>query len=99
MNARERFEKVRNEQRNRFSLRTRLTVFVTVEMLVCVLVAYGLDQLLNNVLELEWTVLLEIELICSCLFVGILVRVHSVTKKALKSLHFPTKYAIITARE
>ena len=26
-------------------------------------------------------------------------RVHSVTKKALKSLHFPTKYAIITARE
>ena len=73
MNARERFEKVRNEQRNRFSLRTRLTVFVTVEMLVCVLVAYGLDQLLNNVLELEWTVPLEIELICSCLFVGILV--------------------------
>lgn len=28
-----------------------------------------------------------------------LTRVHSVTKKALKSLHFPTKYAIITARE
>ena len=73
MNARERFEKVRNEQRNRFSLRTRLTVFVTVEMLVCVLVAYGLDQLLNNVLELAWTVPLEIELVCSCLFVGILV--------------------------
>ena len=73
MNTRERFEKVRNEQRNRFSLRTQLTVFVTVEMLVCVLVAYGLDQLLNNVLELEWTVPLEIELVCSCLFVGILV--------------------------
>mgnify|MGYP002508436222 CR=1 FL=1 len=73
MNARERFEKVRNEQRNRFSLRTWLTVFVTVEMLVCVLVAYGLDQLLNNVLELEWTVPLEIELVCSYLFVGILV--------------------------
>ena len=73
MNTRERFEKVRNEQRNRFSLRTRLTVFVTVEMLVCVLVAYGVDRLLNNVLELGWTVPLEIELICSCLFVGILV--------------------------
>ena len=28
-----------------------------------------------------------------------IIRVHSVTKKALKSLHFPTKYAIITARE
>ena len=73
MNTRERFEKVRNEQRNRFSLRTRLTVFVTVEMLVCVLVAYGVDRLLNNVLELGWTVPLEIELICSCLFVGLLV--------------------------
>ena len=30
---------------------------------------------------------------------SIVYRVHSVTKKALKSLHFPTKYAIITARE
>lgn len=37
MNTRERFEKVRQEQRNRFSLRTRLTALVTMEMLVCVL--------------------------------------------------------------
>ena len=39
MTVRERFDKVRKEQRNRFSLRTRLTVLVTLEMLACVLCA------------------------------------------------------------
>ncbi len=71
MTVRERFEKVRQEQRNRFSLRTRLTALVTLEMLVCVLVAYGLDQLFNEVFP--WTVPLEIELVGVCLLIGILV--------------------------
>ena len=71
MNVRERFEKVRQEQRNRFSLRTRLTALVTLEMLVCVLVSYGLDQLFNEVFP--WTVPLEIELVGVCLLIGILV--------------------------
>ena len=71
MNARERVEKVRREQQNRFSLRTRLTALVTLEMLVCVLVAYGLDQLFNEVFP--WTVPLEIELVGVCLLIGILV--------------------------
>ena len=73
MNTREMFEQVRKEQRNRFSLRTRLTVLVTLEMIVCVLVAYAADQLLNNVLSLAFEVPLEIELFCACLFIGILV--------------------------
>jgi signal transduction histidine kinase len=73
VNTRERFEKVRQEQQNRFSLRTRLTVYVTLEMLICVLIAYGLDQLLNNVLELGWEVPLFVELLTICLLVGILV--------------------------
>ena len=71
MTVRDRFEKVRQEQRNRFSLRTRLTALVTLEMLVCVLVAYGLDQLFNEVFP--WTVPLEIELVGVCLLIGILV--------------------------
>ena len=71
MNTRERFEKVRREQQNRFSLRTRLTALVTLEMLVCVLVAYGPDQLFNEVFP--WTVPLEIELVGVCLLIGILV--------------------------
>ena len=71
MNTRERFEKVRQEQRNRFSLRTRLTALVTLEMLVCVLISYGVDQLLNKVFP--WEVPLELELVSVCLLVGILV--------------------------
>ncbi len=71
MNVRERFEKVRTEQRNRFSLRTRLTALVTVEMLVCVLIAYGLDLLFNKVFP--WQIPLELELVGVCLLVGILV--------------------------
>ena len=73
MNTRERFDKVRQEQQHRFSLRTRLTGLVTLEMIVCVLIAYGLDQLLNRVLPFGWTVPLELELICSCLLIGLLV--------------------------
>ena len=73
MNTRERFEKVRSEQRNRFSLRTRLTMLVTFEMICCILVAYGLDILFNRVIHLEWEVPLELELLCVCLLIGILV--------------------------
>ena len=72
MNTRERFEKVRREQQNHFSLRTRLTVFVTLEMILCVLVAYCLDRLLNNVLSLRWKIPLELELLCTCLLIGLL---------------------------
>ncbi len=71
MTVRERFEKVRREQRNRFSLRTRLTALVTLEMLVCVLMSYGLDLLFNQVFP--WEVPLEIEFVGVCLLVGILV--------------------------
>jgi len=62
MTTRERFEKVRREQRNRFSLRTRLTALVTAEMLLCVLLAYGLDLFFNQVIPMEWEVPLTIEL-------------------------------------
>ena len=71
MTTRELFDKVRKEQRNRFSLRTRLTTLVTLEMLVCILVAYGLGLLFNSVFP--WKVPLELELLCVCLLVGILV--------------------------
>ena len=73
MTVREHFYNVRKEQHNRFSLRTRLTALVTLEMLVCVLFAYGLDQLLNNVLSIGWEVPLELEMVGSCLLIGILV--------------------------
>lgn len=71
MNVRERFIRVRTQQKNRFSLRTRLTLLVTVEMLFCILVAYGLDQLLNRVLFPGFTIPLELELLGTCLLVGL----------------------------
>lgn len=73
MTVRERFEKVRREQRNRFSLRTRLTALVTVEMLVCILIAYTLDLIFNDLLSIPWEVPLELELFCTCLLIEILV--------------------------
>ena len=76
MNTRERYEKVRREQLNRFGLRTRLTALVTVEMLCSILIAFGLDQLLNKVISLPWEVPLTFELIAVSLFVGILVTSH-----------------------
>ena len=76
MNTRERYEKVCREQLNRFSLRTRLTVLVTVEMLCSILIAFGLDQLLNKVISLPVEVPLTFELIAVSLFVGILVTSH-----------------------
>jgi signal transduction histidine kinase len=76
MTVREAFEKVRNDQRNRFGLRTRLTLLVTSEMLIGAMAAYGLDQLLNNVLSLGWEVPLALELVSVCLLVGILFTGH-----------------------
>ena len=71
MNTRESFEKVRAELKNPFSLRMRLIVLVTLEMLVCIGIAYGLDLLFNQVFP--WKVPLTLELIAVCLLVGILV--------------------------
>ena len=73
MNPIERFQKVRTEHRNRFSLRARLTILVTLEMLLCLLIAYGIDQLLKNVLKTGWNIPLELELVGSCLMIGLVV--------------------------
>ena len=64
-------KKARTGKQNRFDLRAKLTTLVTLEMLVCVLVAYGVDQLLNK--AFPWTVPLELELIGACLLIGIVV--------------------------
>jgi len=72
MTVRERYEKVRREQRNRFSLRTRLTALVTVEMLLCALLSLGLDVFLRDILHLQWEPPMVVEFIGICLLVGIL---------------------------
>ncbi len=73
MTVRERFEKIRRDQSNRFSLRTRLIVIVTTEMLFCILLSNGLDLFLKHVVHIQWEIPLTLELLFVCLLVGILV--------------------------
>ena len=61
MTTRELFDKVRKDRKIRFSLRTRMTLFVTLEMVGCVLLVYGLDYLLNHLLPFQWDVPLVVE--------------------------------------
>ena len=73
MTPREMFEKVRTDTRIRFSLRSRMTVFVTLELLICIPVSYGLDALLTKVLNIAIQIPLAVELLFVSLLVGILV--------------------------
>lgn len=72
MNTRERFDKVRRERNNRFSLRARLTALVTAEMIFCVILVYGLDVLLKEVIHIPWEIPMELEFLSVCLLIGIL---------------------------
>lgn len=72
MTTRELFDKVRKDRKIRFSLRTRMTLFVTLEMVGCVLLVYGLDYLLNHVLPIQWDVPLVVEGPVVCAIVGII---------------------------
>ena len=72
MTVRERFEKIRQDQNNRFSLRTRLIVIVTTEMLFCILASNALDLFLKHVVRLQFDIPLTVELLLMCLIVGIL---------------------------
>ena len=73
MKARERFNAARYHRKNRFSLRLRLMLMVSAELLVCVLVAMGLYIWLQNVIPLSPTVLLFLLLICIGLTIGMVV--------------------------
>ena len=73
MNTREQFEHVRSKRKNPFSLRVRLTAFVTVELLICIPLAYGIDALVKNVLQLPFEIPLFLDMVFVCLLVGLLV--------------------------
>lgn len=73
MNVRESFEKVRNQQRSRLSLRARMTLLVAGELVVCILAAYGIDILLHDVMGLAWSVPVVVETLAICLLIGTVV--------------------------
>lgn len=72
MKSREIFEQVRL-QNKRFGLNTRLVVFVTLEIEVCVLIALGVDALLERFVRLPFDVPLIIELLTVSLLISVLV--------------------------
>ena len=71
MKAREAFERIRHQRDNKFSLRVRMTLMVSVEILICVILSYSLSSLLNNIIHIKIPILLE--LIVPSLFIGVLV--------------------------
>ena len=75
MKRRELFEEVR-ERKNRFGLQTRLVLFVTIEIEICVLVALGIDALLNQFVSLPFEIPFIVELISVSFLVGILVTIQ-----------------------
>lgn len=75
MKKREIFEEVRMRN-GRFGLQTRLVLFVTIEIEICILAALGIDALLNRFIPLPFEVPLILELISVSLLVGILVTIQ-----------------------
>ena len=72
MKTRELFEAAR-ERKNRFGLRTRLVIFVTLEIEICILIAVGIDALLQYVFEIPYEIPLLLELVGISMLVGLLV--------------------------
>ena len=75
MKKREIFEEVRMRN-NRFGLQTRLVLFVTIEIEICILVALGIDALLGRFVPLPFEIPLVLELISISLLVGVLVTIQ-----------------------
>lgn len=82
MKTREMFEQIRNRKMSRFSLRVRLTLLVSAELVACVLIAVGIYLLLDGLVPLNSTTLLLIDLIVIGLLIG------SVVTSLLSKLFF-----------
>lgn len=72
MKARELFEEAR-QRKNRFSLRNRLTLLVTLELVVCVILAVAVDILLAEYFPDFWTMPQWVDLILFSSLIGLFV--------------------------
>ena len=73
MKAKETFERIRQQKKNRFSLRVRLVLLVSAEIVISILLALGLSELLNNLLPVNEEIPFLLELIVLSLLIGIFV--------------------------
>lgn len=69
LKTRETFENIRN-QSNRMSLRFRLTILVSIELVVCILIALGVWVLLRDHITINSNLLLLIALVVISLIIG-----------------------------
>ena len=69
MNTQQRDLNTRKE--NPFGFRFRLTFFVTLEMLICLLISQGINKVINKFVQVNWSFPMELEQIIVCLLVGI----------------------------
>lgn len=67
----EAFERIRNQEKNKLSLRVRMTFMVSAEIIVCVMLAYAMTLLINNIASV--TIPIWLELIVFSLLIGLLV--------------------------
>ena len=70
MKAKEAFERIRQQKNNRFSLRVRLILLVSAEIVVSLLLALGLSELLNSLLPVNVKIPLFLEVIVLGLLIG-----------------------------
>lgn len=70
MKTREIFEDIRKQPKNPFSLRVRLTLLVTIELVSCILLALALFYLLEDVIPLNSPLLLFLNLVVTSLLIG-----------------------------
>lgn len=73
MKAKETFERIRRQKHSRFSLRGRLILLVSAEIIVSILLALGLSELLNHLLPADVTIPFFAELIVLSLLIGAVV--------------------------
>jgi len=67
--ARETFEQIRSRKKNLFALHIKLTLWVTVETVICIVIAFGLDALFKIIFS-SVSIPLWIELISIALVLG-----------------------------
>jgi len=73
MRSREEFLEARKQRDPKLGLKAKLTVFVAAEMVVCILVGFGLDHLIDLLRGDRWQPPLMLELVLVSLIIGSLV--------------------------
>ncbi len=70
MKTKEIYDALRSQKKKNLGLRTRLTLFVLAEILVCILLSWGFDLLVGDTFFVEWEGTFLVELLIISLVVG-----------------------------